>query len=864
MNPGISARRVRRTSGILLAAIAAGVSAAAPTRGFAQITWTGAAGDGSWSNPVNWNPGTVPGSAIAGDIADITTSGPSGVTVNYDYPNSVTLGDVVINLTGGTGGATNTLLMSANYLTSNYEDVGDSGAGGSNGNGMFTQNGGTNTVNTQLNIADNTTDTGIYNLGGSGSLNANFQIVGLGGAGSFNQNGGTNTIGSAGYNLCLGYDVGSSGTYNLNSGALNDMPSEYPEVVGIYGTGNFYQKEGTTNTVGSELELGLEAGSHGAYYLSGGVLSTNYVGLSTVLIGYAGTGTFTQTGGTFNVTGTSNIDIGYAPGGSGTYLLSAGSVNIGSGVVSGLNSNLVVGGSQTFGPGGQGLFKMSGTGSLYVANSIDVYPNSTFISTSSNPIVLGNNFSNESTQSTTFDLSQATVKLVGGYSHTFVWPGVDMGPTQAGYINNFAIGTLELASDGSTLNFDGPGALYVRTLLLDGYSGGSLSTFIADTISNNNGPSDLLNIYYDPSQAGNAYLDDQTYALGGGGVLEPVASALELTWNNTAGTIPSDGKTWDIINNNWNNGSAATVYADGDNVTFNDTNNATSNGGTNPSAYNVTLTTTISPGSVTVNNSLGNYTISGAGGKIVDTGAFTKSGSDTVTIGTALTVGSMSITAGAVKLASGVSGGAGPAVTSPINLTSLSITGSGQLDVNNNHLIITYGSSDPITTIAGYIKSGYNSGAWNGPGIMSTAAQTTTNGLLYGVGYADGADGVVAGLSSGQIEVAYTLLGDANLDGLVNGSDFNILAANFNQSITGWDQGDFNYDGLVNASDFNELAANFNQGVSGGASAGDVAALDAFAVANGLPLPTSNVPEPASAGMMVMAGLGILQRRRRL
>jgi hypothetical protein len=221
----------------------------------------------------------------------------------------------------------------------------------------------------------------------------------------------------------------------------------------------------------------------------------------------------------------------------------------------------------------------------------------------------------------------------------------------------------------------------------------------------------------------------------------------------------------------------------------------------------------------------------------------------------------MSITAGTLKLATGVSGGSGPAITSPIDLTSLSITGNGVLDVNNNHVIITYGASDPFSTIAGYIKSGYNGGGWNGPGIISSAALTPTNGLLYGLGYADGADGLVSGLASGQIEVAYTLLGDANLDGLVNAADFTILAANFNQPVTGWDQGDFNYDGLVNAADFTDLAANFNQSDSGAASSGDVAALDAFAAANGL---LSAVPEPGSASLCVLlASAGLMRRMRR-
>jgi len=335
------------------------------------------------------------------------------------------------------------------------------------------------------------------------------------------------------------------------------------------------------------------------------------------------------------------------------------------------------------------------------------------------------------------------------------------------------------------------------------------------------------------------------YLAGEVSIAQPAAT---LTWNN-AGSA-GDGHTWDIADyQNWKDGSAAVVYVDGSYITFNDANNG---------HYAVTLNSTVSPGSVTVNNSSGNYTISGSG-SIADAGSFTKSGIDTLTLDTALSVGSVTITNGTLKLATNLTAGSG-AVTSNVNLTSLSISGAGVLDVNNNHIIIDYGASDPISTIAGYIKSGYNGGHWNGPGIMSTAARTTTNGLSYGLGYADGVDGTVSGLSSGQIEVMYTLLGDANLDGIVNAADFTILAANFNQTVTAWDQGDFNYDGLVNAADFTDLAANFNQSVSGAASAGDVAALDAFAAANGL---LADVPEPTSFGLSIFGAVGILFRRRR-
>ena len=146
----------------------------------------------------------------------------------------------------------------------------------------------------------------------------------------------------------------------------------------------------------------------------------------------------------------------------------------------------------------------------------------------------------------------------------------------------------------------------------------------------------------------------------------------------------------------------------------------------------------------------------------------------------------------------------------------------GTLDVGTNELLINYGNTytagtDPIATVRSLIASGYNNGHWNGTGIISAAA-ATENAIpgvpKYGIGYSDGTDqinghSIVSGLSSGQIELKYTLLGDANLDGTVNGSDFSILAANFGQGYSNWDQGNFLFTPAVNGTDFSRLGRQF-------------------------------------------------------
>jgi autotransporter-associated beta strand protein len=253
----------------------------------------------------------------------------------------------------------------------------------------------------------------------------------------------------------------------------------------------------------------------------------------------------------------------------------------------------------------------------------------------------------------------------------------------------------------------------------------------------------------------------------------------------------------------------------------------------------------------------GGFTVAGAG-KVQFSGSNNYSGGTTVSgnlvVENALSLpatGSLAIqSTGKTQFASSIGG---------VSITSLSIAAGGKLDIANNHLLINFTGNDPIATIAGYLDSGYAGGAWNGPGIDSSSA--VINGS-YGLGYADGADGIVSGLGTGQIKIQYALYGDANLDGVVNGEDFTILASHLGQAVNGWDRGDFNYDGVVNGQDFTSLTANLGKQANGASialPAGDMAAIDAFAAANGL---MADVPEPGMFGLIIFAlGTGLTRRK---
>jgi hypothetical protein len=153
---------------------------------------------------------------------------------------------------------------------------------------------------------------------------------------------------------------------------------------------------------------------------------------------------------------------------------------------------------------------------------------------------------------------------------------------------------------------------------------------------------------------------------------------------------------------------------------------------------------------------------------------------------------------------------------------SLTLQGNATLDLGSGTLLINYETnSDPIATLESYLAGGYSSGAWNGSGIISSTVASenaSQKALVYSIGYSDGADGIVSGLSSGQIEITPTLAGDAKLQGNVTFGDFQLLAQYFGQS-GGWDEGNFTYGSTVDFGDFQLLAQNFGSNDSALAAA---------------------------------------------
>ena len=436
---------------------------------------------------------------------------------------------------------------------------------------VFTQTGGTVTIACDLYVAYYDDCTGTYHLSG-GSLEADNETISDddNGVGTLNQTGGTNTVRE---DLVLGgYSSSSDGTYDLVDGTLSVGGDE---VVGDDGRGRFLQSGGT-HTVAGCLYVAYEPGSAGEFHLSGGSLEAGNVILSCDAGAAA---LFQQTGGTHTVLG--DLALGsFSPGSDGTYELADGELavqgsevvgDIGAGTFTQSGGTHSVGGALVIGTGTTAVGTLSlsggslaahdlrvggfGAGTLEitdsnaeirVSNSLTFGPAGTCTAAPGSAIhMTGAAVENQSaTPADLAGLANLALIFEGGPAviDDFEAAGQDLGAAPAGWVDNFALGTLQLG-----------GLAAGRLRLVDGFDNqpgwaGAEALYVGELILNAGAAIDLngLHLYYlnggGPRQLfhGDATLDGRVnyldvgivatnYGSGGlpgGAVPEPASAAL--------------------------------------------------------------------------------------------------------------------------------------------------------------------------------------------------------------------------------------------------------------------------------------------------------------------------------------------------
>lgn len=266
----------------------------------------------------------------------------------------------------------------------------------------------------------------------------------------------------------------------------------------------------------------------------------------------------------------------------------------------------------------------------------------------------------------------------------------------------------------------------------------------------------------------------------------------------------------------------------------------------------------------------------------VQVGAYSLNGGTLSAPATNLT-GSFSQTGGASTFASLIGGGAisvsgGSMIlsgSSSANLVrSLTITGTGKVDLTNSKLAIDYTGGTPANAIRLALLAGSANG-WTGMTGLTSSDAAANTAASYAIGYAEASQvlGAAGGTWNGvtvdgtALLLKETYFGDANLDGKVNADDFALadkgMATNLATGSARWTDGDFNYDGSVTSADFLLMDTAFAQ--HGGALSPEfLAGREAEfgeAYVNSL---IAAVPEPTSLGLVGIMGAGLLARRRRV
>ncbi len=672
---------------------------------------------------------------------------------------------------------------------------------------------------------------GALNLNGSASLWAVNLNVG------YNSGAGTLSIAAGELDTEGDISIGNSGTGNViqTGGALKEIDETKKAVIGFAGAGAYnmsggsfivsgsgglhvgYSAAGTLTQSGSALVnvaygncvLGDQSNGSGIYTLKDTGSLTVY---DNLVIGNLGAGTLTQSGGAVAAT---NCYIGYQSGSSGNYTLSGGSLSLTS-----TNYNLYVG------YGGAGTFTLSG-------GTASVYNCFVAVSAGAGTLTISNGTLNIIDD---FDVgwngAKGVVKQTGGTV-------TETGTGSTGWFTEgIGGGNGAYNLQGGVFAFSAPNGGDFRV----GYggtgtftqSGGSL------TVSNNNVYVGLGGVGTFTLSGGTASAFSNFYVgfSGGIGTLNisntgtlNVAGALAAGDGSGAAYVYQTGGaanfSGDLSGSGTYNLSGGTLNMNAHNVSvasLNFSGGTLTNAGTISS--NMTLGST-STGAV-FQQSSGSATV--VSGTISGVGGLTKTGLGTLDFSNATLnyAGTTTIAAGTLRTS----------ITSLISLLGGSATTAVNVQSNTSKLLIDYTGFESYKSLydeamQSILQTSYNSaGGHFASGMIYSPTATAAGNAL---GWNDN--------GSNQITVAYTLYGDANLDGVVNGADLGAVLANFGSTSGTWYMGDFNYDGSVNGADLGVVLANFSQHISA----------------------TAAVPEPSSlllaaAGLVGLLALALKKR----
>ncbi len=764
---------------------------------------------------------------------------------------------------------------------------------GARGAGTFIQNGGTHTLTGgAIYLGWGPNSRGTYSLGGGTFINSGWDRIGQTGAGTFIQTGGFHA--AAGMQLGLtGSLVDNTGFYSISAGTLSLAGS-----LSMYTGMTTFNQTGGVVSVGDMLLISERSNAYATYTLS----STGVLNASAESVGYAGHGTFTQSGGSHTVP--NELQIG-SPDytGSGTFTLGGGTLSAGS-------IDLVVNGTfnQTGGTLSPTTFNHNGgTIAGAMVNSGTLIHNSGSFTGSLN---------NYGTVVLNADLS------IGGHLENYaVVPALNIPSartlTVSGYVHNDGIMSLNggtfVANNLQYIGYSGNGTFqhnsgahngWIICIGDNGHTGrytltsGTLATSEGQVVGGDGGTGLGYGTFTQnggTNNVGYSLLIGRTagstgyYALNSGTLTVASAAYAEFVGVYGTGTFVQTGGLNTVNTNLWIGfsdsyaGGSGTFLLNGGTVSAVAEVLGTGTGVfTQNAGYNYTGSLTINSGS-TFNMAGGTFITNGAIPTISNSGVATFGGNQRWAVGTTFrnygtaafnsdagggfllpTIEARSATLsfntsqhlGVLSIFNGakatIASGAAPHKLVRTNQLSIEggITPLGRLDLTNNSVIVDYVSASPFATIRSQVISARTGGTWTGFGITSSLANAST----YSVACAEAYNifGTFPAVWGGEtidpttVLLKYTYYGDANLDGQVDISDLGKLATAW-QTSGWWVNGDFDYSGFVDISDLGKLATNWQAGV--GSPLGP--SLDQALVSLGFG--GANVPEPIEPALSVLA-----------